>query len=318
MQNDVTSSIEEPPPGKTSFPASRRSLSVWARALRLQHWVKNILVFVGPILAFDIARPTVVAAAALLFVLFGLVASATYLLNDAVDLDSDRQHPTKQFRPLASSEIPISHALIAAACLLMVAFAASTALPAQAIICLAAYLGITLAYSFGLKRQPMLDVLMLAGLFTIRVVAGGFVSSTPISHWLLTFSMLFFLGLALVKRYAELERIVSFGGDSILSRGYSARDLPLLLTAGVGAGLSAVVIFVVYLIDEQYPRAIYQRPEALWTMVPILLIWTLRIWHLTVNGRVTEDPVVFAIRDKVSVLLGVLAGSTLLVAWSWQ
>ena len=189
-------------------------------------------------------------------------------------------------------------------------------LPLACIFALLVYLAVTLAYSFVLKRQPIVDVFVLAGLFTLRIVAGGCIISGSISPWLLTFSMLFFLGLAIVKRYAELERVVRTGGAGVVSRGYSSNDLPLLLAAGVGSGLGAIVIFTMYLINDHYPRAVYRIQKHCGAMMPIFLLWTLRVWHITVHGRMNEDPVIFALRDRTSLVLGALVIAVLAAAWS--
>lgn len=306
------------PAGKlveTVFPSGAAGLSVWARALRLQHWAKNSLVFVAPVLGSHLS-PAVLGQAGLLFVLLGLLASATYVVNDLLDLSADRQHPKKRFRPFASGAIPPRDGVFAALGLIVAAFGiAALALAPAALLALAAYLGITLAYSLGLKRQPLVDVVVLAGLFTLRVLAGNLLVTTPVSPWLLTFSMLFFLGLAMIKRYAELGRVVDEGGAVVAARGYTSRDLPLLLAAGLASGFAAVVIFTIYLINDQYPRDVYGTPTLLWAMVPVLLVWTLRMWHLTLYGCMDEDPVVFALRDRFSLGLGGAVVLILMAAW---
>ncbi|HEY8381987.1 MAG TPA: UbiA family prenyltransferase [Microvirga sp.] len=297
------------------FPQGQADLRVWLKALRVSHWVKNALIFVAPILGFQMGSPLVAAEALLLFVLMGVVASATYLINDMMDLPADRQHPRKRFRPFASGAIPVRDGCIAAAALLTGAFAASLLLPAASTAALLTYLVVTLAYSFVLKRQPIVDVFVLAGLFTLRVWAGSTVMPVAPSPWLFSFSMMFFLGLAMVKRYAELDRVLNTGGTGVVSRGYTAKDLPLLLAAGIGASFAAIVIFTIYLINEHYPLGIYTNPALLWGMMPIILIWTLRVWHLTVHGKMDEDPVVFALKDRLSLALGALAGALLFAAW---
>lgn len=300
---------------ENAFPSRRWRPRVWAKALRLEHWAKNVLVFLAPILGLEITSPMVLMQSLLLFVLMGLLASATYLVNDATDLAADRQHPYKRRRPMAAGLIAVSDGLAVAAGLIAVSLALSLMLPLACTLALLLYLATTLAYSFALKRQPVVDVFVLAGLFTLRVIAGGGVIAGPISPWLLTFSMLFFLGLATVKRYAELERVVRTGGEAVVSRGYNSRDLPLLLAAGIGSGLSAIVIFTMYLINDHYPQTIYRHPEALWIMMPILLLWTLRVWHMAVHGRMNEDPVTFALRDRTSLILGLFVILALAVAW---
>jgi 4-hydroxybenzoate polyprenyltransferase len=285
---------------------------VWLRALRMRHWVKNALVFVAPVLAFESAMSLV--RATILFVLLGVLASATYLINDLLDLAADRAHPIKRFRPLASGALRARDATVVAAALIIGSLLLSLTLPFGCTVALLAYLAITLSYSLALKRLPMLDVMVLAGLFTLRVLAGSTIVSGPISSWLLTFSMLFFLGLAMIKRYAELDRVSRLADGEGKARGYTQQDLPILLAAGLASGISAIVIFVVYLINEQYPRAIYGYPGALWGIMPVLLAWTLRLWHLSVHGRMNEDPVVFALKDRFSLASGVVVLLILFVA----
>jgi 4-hydroxybenzoate polyprenyltransferase len=298
------------------FHAPPRSAWTWARALRLEHWAKNVLVFVAPVLAHQIVSPEAIGHALLLFVLMGVLASATYIINDLFDLAADRRHPRKRYRSFASGKLSVHHGGIVAIGLIAAVFVLSfRLLPGGCIIALLGYLVITLAYSFALKRMPIVDVIVLAGLFTLRIVAGSFLVVDRVSPWLLTFSMLFFLGLAVVKRYAELERGVRIGGEEFGSRGYTAKDLPLLLATGVGSGLGAIIIFTIYLINEQYPREVYGYPQVLWAMMPILLLWTLRVWHLAVHGRMNEDPVVFALKDRVSLGLAALVAFVLIGAW---
>ncbi len=297
---------------EATFPSRRAGVSTWAKALRLQHWVKNTLVFVAPVLASPAISSLLQAA--LLFVLLGIVASATYVINDLLDLASDRRHPHKRFRPFATGTIPARDGVLIAGLMIAGALLLSLFLPRGCTIVLAAYLAITLSYSLVLKRMPMVDVMVLAGLFTLRVLAGSLLVPTPISPWLLTFSMLFFLGLAIIKRYAELDRVVRAVPIGSSARGYTREDLPILLASGVAAGFSAVVIFMIYLIDDQYPRTIYSNPAALWGIMPVILIWTLRLWHLAVHGRMSEDPVIFALKDRTSLALGAFIAVILVAA----
>ena len=299
-------------PIEAEFPHPRASLGIWARALRPPHWVKNSLVFVGPILA---GQEAAVRGAALAFLLFGILASATYLLNDLMDLSSDRAHPTKNRRPLASGLISVRDGLALALALILGAMAASLLLlPFGCTLALAAYLVVTLLYSAVLKQMAMVDICVLAGLFTLRVLTGSLLVDGPVSPWLLTVAMLFFLGLAAIKRYAELRRVTVTAGPEASARGYSQPDLPILLATGIATGISAIVIFTIYLINVQYPRDIYHRPDALWGVMPVLLIWTLRLWHLAVHGRMNEDPVVFALTDRVSLALGAVFVAIMAVA----
>jgi 4-hydroxybenzoate polyprenyltransferase len=296
------------------FP-SRTALTHWIRAVRPEHWTKNILIFVAPTLGFHLVTPTIALQTAILFAAMSLLASAMYLVNDLFDIASDRQHPVKRFRPFAAGSLTVRSGAFAAVGLAALAFLLGTLLPPAGLTVLTAYLGVTVLYNLGLKRQPIVDVVVLAGLFTLRVLAGSLLLPSPISPWLLSFSMLFFLGLAMVKRYAELDRVIQAGGSEVISRGYSARDLPLLLASGIAAGFSSVVLFTIYLINEQYPRDIYGNPGLLWAVMPVLLVFILRVWHLAVHGKMDEDPVTFAFKDRFSLMLGALMGLVLMAAW---
>jgi 4-hydroxybenzoate polyprenyltransferase len=290
-------------------------IRTWLRALRVPHSAKNTLVFVGPVLGAHIWTPNVFWHTTLLFVVFCALSSATYIINDIVDVAADRQHPIKRSRPIAAGQISEGRGLIVAAVLASAAIAGSLALPWTATAALVVYAASTLAYSFVLKKKAIYDVVALSGLFTLRIVAGCLPLPGLISPWLLTFSMLFFLGLAMIKRYAELSRVVRTGGVSVGSRGYSSADLPLLLASGVASGFGAILVFTSYLIHEQYPRQVYSHPQALWALIPVLLVWVLRAWHYTVHGRMNEDPVLFALKDRISLAMGAVVAATLAVAW---
>jgi 4-hydroxybenzoate polyprenyltransferase len=306
------------PAGKqieASFPATRGSLRAWAQALRPRHWAKNSLVFVPSVFAAHHLDALVALQILLLFFALSILASATYLVNDLFDLQADRQHPRKRFRPFAAGRLQARDGLAGAGAMILLALLIGLMLPWAALSVLVAYLVMTLAYSFWLKRLAMVDVVVLAGLFTLRVLGGSTVLPTPVSPWLLSLSMLFFLGLAMIKRYAELDRTVRGGATALRARGYSAGDLPLLLAAGMASGMASTVLLAIYLIKEQYPREVYGNPVVLWGMFPILVLFLLRNWHLTVHGRMDEDPVVFALRDPVSLILGACMLGILAASW---
>lgn len=297
------------------FPTPKLGLRVWTKALRLPHWAKNLLVFIAPALGFGMLDAMIVLQAMLLYVAMGLLASATYLLNDLLDLPADRAHPFKRNRPIAAGLIPAKTAVSMGLGLGLAALAIALNLPWATLLSLLGYLLITLAYSFALKRIAIIDVFMLAGLFSLRVYAGSTLLPSPATPWLLTFSMLFFLGLAMIKRYAELDRVVSSGGAGVISRGYISKDLPLLLAAGVSSGFGAIAILMMYLMAEQYPSGQYARPGLLWGLIPVILIWTLRVWHRAVHGRMNEDPLMFAMHDRFSINLAVLSVLIMFFAW---
>jgi 4-hydroxybenzoate polyprenyltransferase len=297
---------------EASFPVARPGPAVWTKALRLKHWTKNALVFAPAALA----PPgwTVFLHVGALFVLLGVLASATYLINDLMDLEADRRHVVKRHRPLAAGTLSVRDAVLAAGGMIVAALLVSLLLPGSATLMLLSYLGLTLLYSFVLKRMPMVDVVVLAGLFTLRVLAGALQLNSPVSPWLLTFSMLFFLSLAIIKRYAELERLVQAAFGKAAARGYTARDMPILLASGIGAAFSAIVICMIYLINEQYSRAVYTHPQVLWGVMPVLLVWMLRLWHLAVHDRMSEDPVMFAMTDRTSQVLGLAVAVIMIVS----
>jgi 4-hydroxybenzoate polyprenyltransferase len=301
---------------EAEFVAPRSAARAWLSALRPQHWAKNLLVFLAPILGLQLTTWSLALEMVALFVAMCCMASAAYIVNDMLDLYADRAHSRKRRRPFASGEIPVLHGVIGAVALAAAGTGIGLLLPHLALAALLAYFAIALAYSFAFKRQPIVDLIVLAGLFTLRILAGALVSLTPVSPWFLTFTIFFFLGLAIVKRYAELERVLRAGHSGVVRRGYTEKDLPLLLAAGVASSLGAIIIFMIYLITDQYPRQIYGHPALLWAMLPLILVWVLRLWHIAVHGRLHEDPVVFAWKDTFSLGTGVVLVMVMLAAWS--
>jgi 4-hydroxybenzoate polyprenyltransferase/phosphoserine phosphatase len=300
---------------EAAFPVRRPTVTAWLKALRPQHWAKNMLVFVPAVLGIQVASWLVALDALILFAAMGAMASAAYIINDLFDLAADRAHRHKRFRPFASGEIPVIQGMLGAAGLMLFGLGLGLLLPRAVLGALIAYAAITLAYSIRLKRQPMIDVIILAGLFTLRVLAGSLIMLAPVSPWLLTFSMVFFLGLTMVKRYAELEGVLRAGATAAAARGYTEKDLPLLLATGIASGVGAIVVFMIYMITEQYRREFYANPGLLWAMMPVILVWTLRVWHQTVHGQMEEDPVMFALQDRFSLWLGIALLCILLAAW---
>jgi 4-hydroxybenzoate polyprenyltransferase len=277
-------------------------LSTWARALRLHQWAKNLLIFV-PLLTAHLALDVdAIGQALLAFLAFGLCASSVYLLNDLIDLPADRLHPRKRSRPFAAGRLSLLTGLALAPLLLIAAFAVAASLPERFMLALAAYYLLTLAYSLKLKRVEVLDVVVLAGLYTARIVAGTFAMQLPLSFWLLAFSMFLFLSLALVKRYTELAIMRDNGRDSAAGRGYRVDDLPLLGSLGGSAGYLSVLVLALY-INSRESAALYGQPKMLWLLCPLLLFWISRTWLLTHRGRMHDDPLLFAIRDPVSLLV---------------
>jgi 4-hydroxybenzoate polyprenyltransferase len=272
---------------------------LWVRQLRVHQWAKNILLFVPLLTSFAFADITRMAHSALAFAAFSLAASATYVFNDLWDLDSDRAHPRKQNRPLASGAIPIGVAVAVACALLVSAFAIAAQVNALFVGMLLAYLVLTTAYSWYLKTLAMVDVLMLAGLFTLRIFAGSMAVDVPTSRWLLAFSIFIFFSLALIKRCSELLTMEKQGRTTARGRDYRVGDLVVLWPTGVAAGLGSVVVFWLFINAPEVQQR-YATPELLWLIGFGLIYWLSRLWMKTARGEMHDDPLVYALIDRVS------------------
>ena len=291
------------------------ALRTWGTALRLHQWSKNFLVFGPAIAAHQILDPQTFLNLVFAFIAFGLLASAVYLINDVFDVQHDRAHPSKRSRPVAAGAVSILQAISAAVVLIASAGVVSFVLPAVFTQSLLAYLVLTTAYSLGLKRILMVDVVTLAGLYTLRVVAGGLAVGISVSSWLLAFSFFIFLSLSFVKRSSELAQVSQDGMDCALGRAYKPADLPVVNALGVSAGLISVLVFALYL-DSPVVGSLYETSQLLWGAVPILAFWISYVWVRAGRGEVDQDPVLFAIRDKVSLMSGILLLVIFLLAQS--
>jgi 4-hydroxybenzoate polyprenyltransferase len=298
----------------TEFPRQRAIFSLLRRGLRFHQWAKNALIFVPLVLGGKAHDLNAWGMAALGFVALGLAASATYVINDLWDLPSDRRHWSKKMRPLASGELSVPTATALALLGLVAAFALALAMGGPALTVLTLYVVLTLSYSFGLKRITILDVLVLATLLTLRLGFGMVLTQVRLSPWLLVFSMFVFMSLSMAKRHTEVLRMVDKGIETMHGRGYVAQDAPLTLAIGVAAMLGAVLIFVLYLIEDAFPRGFYANPSALWAAPVILFLFLGRIWLLCQRGQLRDDPVAFALKDVVSLALGSLMVATFAAA----
>lgn len=296
-----------------SFEPPRPKLKTWIKAARIHQWVKNALIFVPALLAHEIGDPQILLAAILGFISFGLCASSVYIFNDLLDLSSDRRHPRKCQRPFAAGVIPASQGVVAGTLLLIASVAIALAMNVWFLLALGAYYVVTWAYSLALKRFALIDVMTLAGLYTMRIVAGSAATLVWPSFWLLGFSVFLFLSLGIVKRFAELEDSRRDGKLGAHGRGYSAEDLPLLQSLGTAAGYAAVVVMALY-INSAASDDLYAHPKALWLLCPVMLFWVSRVWLLTTRGHMHDDPIVFALKDRISLGLAALMGIGILVA----
>jgi 4-hydroxybenzoate polyprenyltransferase len=287
-------------------------LRTWIKAIRLHQWVKNVLVFLPALLAHHFTNPAVLLPSMLAFLAFGCLASSVYVTNDLFDLAADRRHPRKRRRPFASGLLSVRAGIYASLALLLCALLLTALVGWSFGLVLAGYYLLTCAYSLRLKRIALLDVMTLAGLYTLRIIAGSAATHIELSFWLLAFSVFLFLSLGFVKRYAELydaRKAAKLGGHG---RGYGADDLALIMNLGTASGYSAVVVIALY-INSADSIALYHHHKTMWLICPLMLFWISRVWMLTTRGHMHDDPVVFALRDRVSLLvLGALGLMVLL------
>lgn len=310
--NDLAETSVSPRPG---------SFSVLFRLLRPRHWVKNLLLVAPLILAHQLSDTTRLVPLLLGILSFSLVASLVYVVNDLVDLESDRQHPHKRHRPLAAGHLSRTSGILVALALAAGGIAAAMTVSTSFLAIIAVYLAATTLYSCWLKRVVIADVLMLASFYTLRIVAGGVAADVEVSEWLLAFAMFLFTSLAFSKRHAELTRLSGEQPESTdrpaAGRGYRVRDLGIIEVLGPAAGYLSVLVFTLYINREGIDQ-LYTYTWPLWTITLLLMYWISRLWLLARRGELEEDPVVFAVTDPVSLLVGLLvAGLAVVAAAPW-
>jgi 4-hydroxybenzoate polyprenyltransferase len=295
-----------------TFLEGRSIPSALLKALRPHQWAKNLLIFLPLFLSHALSAGKLLIAFGA-FVCFSLTASATYIVNDLLDIQSDRHHPRKRERPFASGDLSVPTGIAIAAGLLAASFAGAQLLPSAFFGWLLLYLATTIAYSTFLKRVALVDVIVLSGLYTLRMLAGGGATQTPISHWLAGFSIFLFLSLGIVKRFAELENLRSSGLSPRNGRGYLIADLGQIRSFGTSSAFAAAVVFANY-ISSRDVQELYHKPGWLWLIVPLMVLWLCRVWLLASRGELDEDPVVFALTDRTSLLIGAAVALVVLLA----
>lgn len=301
---------------ETLIPPSSVPLSAWRKVFRVHQWLKNLLLFVPLLAAHQITNAQSVTTLLLAFVAFSACASAVYITNDLLDLESDRKHPRKCKRPFASGAVPILYGAILAPLLTFFALGLAFIIGSSFFVWLIAYFALTTAYSLSLKRYALIDCLTLAGLYTLRIIAGAAAINVSLSFWLLAFSTFIFLSLAFVKRYAELQVQARHGSTSAHGRGYSVSDAPLIQTLGITAGYASVLVLALY-VNSDAVIQLYTQPQIIWLAVPVMLYWDSWVWFKAHRGQMHDDPIVFAIKDKASQIVGLLLASTFAAASVW-
>jgi 4-hydroxybenzoate polyprenyltransferase len=295
-----------------AFEERSHPLRALLKAVRVHQWAKNLLIFV-PLLLSHVLTVGQVLAALLAFCCFSLTASSAYIVNDLLDIETDRRHPRKRLRPFACGDLSALTGLGVVAAFLLLALSGARLLPVEFYGWLLLYLATTLAYSLVLKRIALVDVLVLSGLYTLRLLAGSAATHSHISHWLAGFSIFVFFSLAIVKRFAELENLRTSGTPPRNGRGYLVADIPQIRSFGTASAFSAVVILAIYISGPDVV-ALYRQPRLLWLIVPLMILWLCRVWLLASRGALDEDPVVFALTDRMSQLIGVVVVAIALLA----
>lgn len=289
-------------PGLVAVGSQQPRPADYARAMRLHQWLKNVLIFV-PMLAGHVITGPSILGCLIAFLSFSLCASSVYLLNDLLDLANDRAHDRKRHRPLASGAIPILHGVALVPLLLLTALLLALLLPAAFLALLAVYYVTTMAYSLLLKRKLLVDVMTLSLLYTLRMLAGGAAVAVAISPWLMGFSIFLFLCLAIVKRYTELEACARKGREMPRGRGYLVADAPMLGSLSAASGYAAVLVLALY-INSPEVHQLYARPDYLWLVCLLLLYWISRVLMLAHRGEMHDDPVIYAVKDRISLTVG--------------
>jgi 4-hydroxybenzoate polyprenyltransferase len=297
------------------IPRHRAGPFTLLKLIRVHQWLKNLLILVPLLAAHRLTSLRSIGIATVSFIAFSFCASSVYVLNDLLDMESDRQHIRKRNRPIAAGQVSVSQALIIGLLLFVIAAWLALRVSVPFALILGLYFVMTSAYSLRLKRQVIVDVMLLAALYTIRVVAGAVATTVVPSFWLLAFSMFLFLSLAVVKRYSEMLVTLSQERRYASGRGYSVGDLSVLLSLGVSAGVAAIVVLALYVNDPSTSK-LYPSTIWLWPVPPLMLYWVSRVWMKAHRGEMHDDPVVFAMRDWQSLVTIVLGGLCFYIAAS--
>lgn len=304
---------EKHAPVEKHFQNKGNAFKALLKAFRVHQWVKNALIFIPILAAHKFTDAQGFLHAMLAFFAFSACASSVYLINDMLDLAEDRQHPTKRKRPFASGTLSILTGMMSVPFLMVTAIVLCFFLPTQFAVVLGVYYALTFAYSFSLKRLVLIDVVTLSSLYTIRIIAGAAAIDVPLSFWLLAFSSFLFLSLAILKRYTELLVMKQKSATKALGRGYHVNDLELLASLGGSAGYISVLVLALY-INSPEIRALYSNPQLMWPTCLIMLYWVSRAWIVAHRGSMHDDPIVFAIKDKTSLVCGALVGIFMVMA----
>jgi 4-hydroxybenzoate polyprenyltransferase len=295
---------------KDVFEAEQVAVKTFLKAIRVHQWVKNLLVLVPILAAHRFADVGLLITALMGFFAFSFTASGVYLVNDLLDLEADRHHPSKCNRAFASGKIGLGMGVALSPLFFIAGMAIATAIGVEFLLWLLVYAALTTAYSFRLKKVALFDCFTLSGLYTLRILAGGVVLDQSVSLWLLSMSMFLFLSLAFVKRFSEIVQQIRDGKQTLMGRGYRVEDGPIIMALGVAAGFAAALIMGLY-ISSGVVRELYTSPAILALTVPVITLWISWIWIKAARGEMNEDPVLFAFKDRLSLLAGAIFGAVM-------
>lgn len=299
---DTQSTLRKDPEHLLAETEPRSGLRIYLKPLRPQQWLKNLLVFVPLLAAHRFDDIGLIGKLLLAFCSFCCLASSGYILNDLLDLPADQHHPTKRLRPFAAGDVPRSYGLVMIPALAVAGCLIAMTISWPFVEVALAYFALSLAYSLRLKRVAVLDVIVLAGLYSVRIMAGAAAVSILPSHWLLAFSTFFFFSLALVKRYSELVIMRKIDGDHAKARSYELDDGELLAAMGVASGFISVLVLALY-INTDKAQALYGRYQLIWFLCPLLFYWIGRVWLIAHRGKMPDDPLLFALHDRANLVV---------------
>lgn len=291
-----------------------KKIKTLIKGLRVHQWTKNLLLFLPIIMAHQFTDVNLLGSVLWAFISFSFCASAVYILNDLLDIETDRKHPSKKTRPLASGMMSVqTSVLLIFLFLLTSVFISIKVLSTAFLLILIIYMILTTAYSIILKQIMLIDVMVLGGLYTLRITAGSIASRVDVSSWLLVFSMFFFLSLAFMKRYADLILMKQNNYDEIAGRGYHIDDLDIVQKSGITSGFVAMLVLALY-INSEHVIELYKSPILIWFMIPVLFYWLMRMWMVANRGKMTDDPIIYAMRDKTTYVAMIIIVIIMLLA----
>ena len=268
------------------------------KIIRPHQWVKNILVFIPMLMSHNLNINNFILSTKA-FIIFSLVASSIYVINDIVDIKSDKKHPYKKNRPLAAGLININQCKYIILSLLVFCFFFLIDIDNNFFILIVSYFIISNLYTFFLKKYVIVDLLILSSLYTIRIIGGGFITGISVSIWLLSFSIFFFLSLAAIKRQVEIINFKKNKKVKIAGRGYIVSDQKIINMISICSGYISILVLVLYINSPQV-ISLYSSPDILWGVCLIMLFWISRIMLMSSRKKIEDDPIVYAIKDKIS------------------